>query len=342
MKAVISLAIISLFLPIQVFASAKNAEKALSELKNELSVTRNKIQQMKSTLFSIEQEIGGKNNIYLENIKQLDQLSDTKKSIEDELSQHNNKYIEQQAQFNKMLSTFVLRGLDDADSKNLLERVAIKTRMRELDSKLKESKITILDMQTQLSDLQQKITSIQSNEQEMASLIAELENKKQNFFQEYSTTIEHKNQLDTRFESLQLELKGKALVTNEEVAVAFSFMPPLKDYIDLRKDQKGVNFYYRETVNLHSPEKGEVAYVGDLGAYGTVVMIDHGRDIRSVLLGKIKYKVKKGSRVERGEVVGYVTSENSEKHNLYFEVRKNNKAQNSYAWLDKKLLINNL
>jgi septal ring factor EnvC (AmiA/AmiB activator) len=324
-------------------ADIAESETQLAQLKNKLSETNNKLQQVKASLFSIEQEIGGKNNLYLENVKQLDQLSVNQKQIQSELDSHTAKYQEQQVQLNKMISSFIMRGLDDSDPKHMLERSALKTRISEVNINLKSMKKIIDEMQIQVMALNSQVATVKANEQSMAELIADLESKKQNFSQDYAATLENKNTLDKQFQTLKLEVKGRKIVQEkEDPSVAFSFMPPLKQYLDYRKDQKGVNFYYRETSNLHAPEKGQVVHVGDLGAYGTVVMIDHGQDIRSVLLGKIQYKVKKGSQVTRGEVLGYVTGDNNEKQNLYFEVRKNNQAQNSYAWLDKKLLVNNL
>jgi len=326
-----------------VLANITESETQLTELKNQLSETNNKLQQVKASLFSIEQEIGGKNNLYLENVKQLDQLIVQQKHIQGELDTHTAKYQEQQVQLNKMISSFILRGLDDSDPKNMLERSAVKARIAEVNHSLKELKKVMDQIQSQVMTLNSQIATVKTNEQSMADLIADLENKKQNYSANYATTLETKNNLDKQFQTLKLEIKGRKIVQEkEDPSVTFTFMPPLKQYLDYRKDQKGVNFYYRETTNLHAPEKGQVVHVGDLGAYGTVVMIDHGQDIRSVLLGRIQYKVKKGSQVAKGEVVGYVTAENNEKQNLYFEVRKNNQAQNSYAWLDKKLLVNNL
>ena len=336
--------IIFLLFPSSVlFASIAESETRLSELKNELSETNNKLQKVKASLASIEQEIGGKNNLYLEKVKQLDVLTSSQNIIQKDLDSHKIKFEEQKTQINKMISTFIMRGLDDSDPKNMLERLALKARISEVNFNLKNLKKIIDDTQIQVMTLNSQIATVQANEQSMAELIADLENKKSNFTQDYATTLESVNVLDKQYKTLKLEVKGRKIVQDkEDMATAFSLMPPLKEYLDYRKDHKGVNFYYRETSNLHSPEKGLVVHVGDLGAYGTVVMIDHGQDIRSVLLGKIQYKVKKGSSVNRGEVIGYVTSNNSEKQNLYFEVRKNNQAQNSYAWLDKKLLINNL
>jgi septal ring factor EnvC (AmiA/AmiB activator) len=79
---------------------------------------------------------------------------------------------------------------------------------------------------------------------------------------------------------------------------------------------------------------GKVVFAGDLASYGQVVLIDHGSDLRTVLLGKMNIKVKKNDTVKDGDILAYTQSDLKESQNLYFEVRKKNTAQNTILWLD--------
>jgi murein DD-endopeptidase MepM/ murein hydrolase activator NlpD len=73
-------------------------------------------------------------------------------------------------------------------------------------------------------------------------------------------------------------------------------------------------------------------------------MIDHGKDVRSVILGQFDYLVKNGDVVKDSQLIGYTKARNATglgDGKIYFEVRKNNLAQNTYLLLDKKSLARN-
>ncbi len=74
-------------------------------------------------------------------------------------------------------------------------------------------------------------------------------------------------------------------------------------------------------------------------------MIDHGNDTRTVLLGQFDYSVKNGDPIAASQIVGYTNPRNQNglgDGKIYFEVRKNNLAQNTYLLLDKKTLARKL
>ena len=68
-------------------------------------------------------------------------------------------------------------------------------------------------------------------------------------------------------------------------------------------------------------------------------MIDHGNDTRTVLLGQFNYTVKNGDNVNQYQVVGNTNPRSNSglgEGRIYFEIRKNNLAQNTYLLLDQK------
>jgi murein DD-endopeptidase MepM/ murein hydrolase activator NlpD len=74
-------------------------------------------------------------------------------------------------------------------------------------------------------------------------------------------------------------------------------------------------------------------------------MIDHGNDTRTVLLGQFDYNVKNGDAVKASQLVGYTNPRSGNRlgdGKIYFEIRKNNLAQNTYLLLDKKTLAKNI
>src|SRR5690606_22476463 len=83
--------------------------------------------------------------------------------------------------------------------------------------------------------------------------------------------------------------------------------------------------------------EGTVVYVGGLSTYGNVVMIDHGNDTRTVVLGPFTPATEKGRKVRAGDKIGSMASAGR----LYFEVRKQNVAQDTLPLVDKGALARN-
>jgi septal ring factor EnvC (AmiA/AmiB activator) len=112
------------------------------------------------------------------------------------------------------------------------------------------------------------------------------------------------------------------------------FASPVDDFLTFTPSAKGVTFKYQSVQPIKAVGGGKVVFAGDLASYGQVVLIDHGNDLRTVLLGKMNIKVKKNDSVQNGDILAYTQNDSKEPQNLYFEVRKKNTAQNTILWLD--------
>jgi septal ring factor EnvC (AmiA/AmiB activator) len=112
-------------------------------------------------------------------------------------------------------------------------------------------------------------------------------------------------------------------------------MLPLRNYLSYKGSSKGMTFKYKKVAPVHATERGKIVYSGELSSYGKVIMIDHGHDIRSVILGDLNIKATKGSVVKKGDILGYVNSDAGITKTLYYEVRKKNIAQNTVQLLKK-------
>ncbi len=74
-----------------------------------------------------------------------------------------------------------------------------------------------------------------------------------------------------------------------------------------------------------APGDGAVIFSGEKGAYGNVIMVDHGRDIVTIYGHLSKILVKVGDHVKRGQHIGAVgNSGRSTGPHLHYEVRVNN------------------
>ena len=85
-------------------------------------------------------------------------------------------------------------------------------------------------------------------------------------------------------------------------------------------------------------EAGTVELIGNLGTYGSTVMLDHGDGYWSVYSHMQTIGVKKGQTVARGEVIGTVGGENTDEGpHLYFEIRgASGIALDPAEWLRKR------
>lgn len=112
------------------------------------------------------------------------------------------------------------------------------------------------------------------------------------------------------------------------------FHRPVDDFLGYTPSAKGVTFKYQAIQPVRAVGGGKVVFAGDLSTYGQVLLIDHGNDLRTVLLGKMNVRVRKDEHVRDGDILGYTINDSREPQNLYFEVRKKNTAQNTILWLD--------
>ena len=68
--------------------------------------------------------------------------------------------------------------------------------------------------------------------------------------------------------------------------------------------------------------------------YGRIIIIDHGKGIRTLYAHNSKNRVKSGSCIRTGEIIGEVGSTgNSTGNHLHFEVRKNGRPVNPSNYL---------
>gem|GEM_PF-319346 len=91
----------------------------------------------------------------------------------------------------------------------------------------------------------------------------------------------------------------------------------------------GVDWGARRGTPLYAVSNGRVIYAGWMRGYGKVVKIDHGRGYVSLYAHQSRIKVRKGSYVKKGEVIGYVGSTGrSTGPHLHFGLYKNGRAIN--------------
>jgi murein DD-endopeptidase MepM/ murein hydrolase activator NlpD len=85
---------------------------------------------------------------------------------------------------------------------------------------------------------------------------------------------------------------------------------------------------------IMAPAKGKVTSVRKWGSMGLMVKIKHDSTYQTVYGHLLKAAVKRGQRVKRGEIIGYMgNSGRSTGYHLHYEVRRNGKRINPYFHL---------
>jgi murein DD-endopeptidase MepM/ murein hydrolase activator NlpD len=96
-----------------------------------------------------------------------------------------------------------------------------------------------------------------------------------------------------------------------------------------RKFHAGMDFSAKVGTPIYATGDGKVIKVIRSSSYGKYIVIDHGFGYETLYAHLNEFKVKKGDKVKRGEIIGLVgnTGMSSGPH-LHYEVHKNGKVVN--------------
>lgn len=102
----------------------------------------------------------------------------------------------------------------------------------------------------------------------------------------------------------------------------------------------GIDFRGKKGDPIYATADGVVKKAFRNGGYGNYVLIDHGNGYTTSFSHMKKYMVKKGDRVERGQLIGLVgNSGRSTGPHLHYEIALNNKPINPYKFMKVATLV---
>lgn len=316
-----------------IYAAKKNS---VIKLKDGLGKSSRDIFELGAEIRSLEKKLGNKNEQYLthlEKIKKLDSfIHRIREKIEENKSQLDLEVEKTKLAFEQLL----LNELQPQSEEHLLkQKILKKILLSEMETlqKYENKNRKLLSM---LNTYEDQLFEMKQNEKSVYELIVNLENEKKNLSQNYLNKVAIKNELEQKLEmELARERAYKANQRSQKVSTNFPVQlgKPLLDYVKVKNSKKGVTFTYEGVKPVLASASGEVVYSGVLSTYGNVIILDHGNDIRSVLLGDIVVKVQKGTRLGKGDLIGYTNSDTGITKSLYYELRKKNIAQNTYKIL---------
>jgi len=166
---------------------------------------------------------------------------------------------------------------------------------------------------------------------EQYSLLVQKE--KLSIIYEYANHIE----MNLNFESSNYEEIKNKYIENEDLYKRIPAISPVNSSIgdrfgvrfhpilNRKKMHNGLDFLANTGERVFAPGEGVVTYRGKKGGYGKVLRINHGYGYETIYAHLSKYKVKKGQKVKRGDLIalsGNSGSLSTGPH-LHYEIRHN-------------------
>ena len=300
---------------------------------------RSEVMELGARLSSLEKEIGSKNNLYLSSVEQISQFENDVKLYRDRLKEIQVQVAESQEENKKILKSYLIES-ENEGTEAWQKRVHFEL-LKQAQIKLKAKEAELVSFEQKVVEFDEKLGVLKGDEEELAQVIKELESRKKVAMEKYMARVNDKQKAESRVQNKKLTQKLAAVKKDFSMAPVIEARPdrffhkPVEDFLTYTSSSKGVTFKYKTIQPVKATGGGKIVFAGDLASYGQVVLIDHGKDLRTVLLGKMDIKVKKNDSVNDGDVLAYTLNDSKEAQNLYFEVRKKNTAQNTILWLDQ-------
>lgn len=335
------------FLSFNCMGAIAPATPQLTQTKKDLLQVEVELKEIAGSIQTLESTLGKKNNQYLEYGKQKEINQKAMEEIRTQL-----KKSEENLNYRKVRAASELRGLimgqldEGVSSANLLSK---KILIKELSSEMKQiqSELTYNQkLQENLAIEEEKILKYENTQAQLLSVMEEMEARKLALAGEYSQKQASKKQINEKyFKIISTEpkvinpTKTAPSMANSENNLGINFFPPISNPRSVDYQDKGVNFFFsKPRSQVLATQKGKIIYSGALSTFGNVIMIDHGDETRSILLGEFKPLVSKGEAVVVGQIIGESDVEIGKDSKVYFEVRKKNIIQKTVSLIDKVAL----
>lgn len=310
---------------------------SLEILSTQVKEQESLIQRLRADIESLEEQMGDGNKRYLSLVDNLvvteeefNRVSQEQKKLQEELGV-------KLSEARKILTQHILAKLSEDQGagyllSNQILMKKLKIELEEISKQYDESK----KQGEKLQELSERYAEYQATQLEIATIVNEMEWRKNNIVAQYMEEDKKREELMARYNRVRGQF-ARSQARSEERSTALRFRSPLKDFSAMDYGDKGVSFDYRGRQPVLSTQTGQVVYSGELSTFGNVVMIDHGNDTRSVILGDFVPTIEKGLDVQAGDVVGY-TIDRLNSGSVYFEVRNNNKVQNTFNLMDSRFI----
>lgn len=307
----------------------KKTKEQILSIKSKLAEKSQAVLELKKQINRIEDNLQTHHQNHLRVSESIKDLQSTLVKTRDRLELDAANIHERQKKLKSLLSELILNQNNSLDF--VIKKKVVKNKVAALQKELTELETEKNNITKQIEYYQLSLNNYQEKKQILDSLMLDLENNKQGLSKNYLKLNTERGQLEQELTMSKVEL----LTTRKKIGVKTKdwFSHPVKSFSSLKKSSKGVTYKFNGQQPIFASLKGRVVYLGELASYGQVIMLDHGKGIRSVLLGNISFKINKDDLVKKGELLGYTRGSSLETSNLYFEIRKKNIAQNTSKWI---------
>ncbi|WP_127714824.1 murein hydrolase activator EnvC [Halobacteriovorax sp. HLS] len=318
----------------------------ISDVRNEIRLSSRNLSRINSNIILLEKKLSKKNKNYIE-------VLDNKRKIESNIytsSEKIEKYLslidEEKVRTKKVLGSVVANSMSNTEtSSEILSKKIFTDVLKKRLIKLQSLENIVKIKKDKLAQMQKRFAAFEQKEGEILTFISELEERKKEYAAQYVSIEKNKLELATKLSSIKSQISQKKMAKSaksEKPSLNIQFSAPIESYSGLDYQKKGITFKFKDSQVVKSTLAGVVNHVGTLANYGNVVMVDHGDGVRSIYLGDLSSKLKQGQKIKADQVIGQTRVRRSTGlGQIYFEVRKKNKAQNTFLLMDKKFLAKN-
>ena len=332
-------------------------QQTIESYKNQISSQDFRLVKIRAALETMEKNLGKKNQVLLKNLSRMklikNEIAELKQSINDNQANIQALSVKMKGTVNFVIVNNIsgITGPSTLASSKIL----IKTYQKQLEQLREQNKVSQL-YQERLLQYEKGLKNLEFVGNELRNVIGELEQRKRNLADSYLEINQNKNELESLLDGIRYKIKKEhSLVKKKQddqdarlIPVGNNDLrfgklrPPIESFSSINYENKGVTFKYNKSTKVLAVGKGKVIYAGNLASYGNVIMLEHGNELRSLILGGVVPEVKKGEEVIAGQVIAHTkVSPNADENTLYFEVRQKNIAQNTFLWFDKNIVASN-
>lgn len=324
----------------------KKSKKKIKELKKSILQHDKKIINLRKSIESLESSLGDKNKKFLRTSVEKNKVEKQLISLKRNQDQNEKILSKLEEEINISLESMVVAKLNSSNTmKSLIERELLSNMYTSQSNLLARLKLKNSHLATQVLALERSYRSFDELEGRLTQIIIDLEDRKRRLADSYLEESRAKSDKSTLMERYQVRLKKnrpkakktKKIGRNLKEILAMPYIgkmiSPVLGESKTRAKGEGIEFSSSSDLSLRAPLDGTVAYAGSLGSYGNLIIFDHGREIRTILLGDVDARLTKGMKVQQGQIVGVAKNYQKPEKKVYFEVRMKNKAQESAHWL---------